>query len=468
MPGLNDRPMTRSCRRPEATNARSFAGDGARWTEHALEERKLDVCTLRRMKTARRSFGRHDPPNANPGVEVRARDVELVVGHEHVSSRCASRRPSPGTERRSRSRYAIFSAWNELSAYLTISATRRARGRPARQGVVELGDSVAACGVELADHGLRGCAEVGERASFAEELGIHDEPEARAGLEARAAATAAPTTASVVPGRHVERRTTVRRAPARRRPSTDRLGHALHVPGVEAAVRKGGRPDADERHIGVGRRRLAVDCRSQPTPRSPPRRRAPRDPARAPGSRPEGACRLCGRCCRLRRPRCRALRTPPRSLFPRSPVRTLRSSMLPPRSTETGASRSSRSKRTRHSSAPAALSSVKAATEARPSCTNRSAGSDWRSTPRVGMNKRGTLRGRPAPARPASSTQARSARACATTSPVHRVATACAAHDRIGGSERGEQRRPAAVNASNTDGLRSRGSRDGCNGQVCA
>ena len=72
---------------------------------------------------ARRSLGRHEPPNANPGVRYAVEMLSFVSAQNTSITSCESI-PSALHSAPISLANEIFAAWKALSAYLTISATR--------------------------------------------------------------------------------------------------------------------------------------------------------------------------------------------------------------------------------------------------------------------------------------------------------------------------------------------------------
>ena len=128
---------------------------------------------------ARRSFGRHDPPNEKPGRRYAG---ETLRWRSSQNTRMTSRASTSTAERRRPISFAnvIFTAWYALHAYLSDSAASIesawtgcsiAEKRPVTSSSVAV--------VPDAGGRERRGEEVGDAASFAEELGDHADAERR-------------------------------------------------------------------------------------------------------------------------------------------------------------------------------------------------------------------------------------------------------------------------------------------------
>ena len=130
--------------------------------------------------------------------------------------------------------------------------------------VIEFRQHLAACAVQLTDHGLRRIQEVVHRGALAQELGVHAQPEIDSGSP---------------PGRglerrdhHVARRSRQHRAAdcdhrrtgmlSQRR--TDLLAYSAHVRQIDSPVATRGRTDADQSQVGQLDRRRQIRRRGQP------------------------------------------------------------------------------------------------------------------------------------------------------------------------------------------------------------
>src|SRR5436189_40074 len=84
----------------------------------------LDVAAMRAAcKTARRSFGRQEPPKAKPGRRYASDTLSLRSMRKIRDTSCGS---APSAAHASATSLAkqTFSAWKAFAAYLTISAVR--------------------------------------------------------------------------------------------------------------------------------------------------------------------------------------------------------------------------------------------------------------------------------------------------------------------------------------------------------
>ena len=121
-PGRARRRSAAGAPSPCRTRARSACGCSS---SDGREHRRVDVELLARgRRSARRSFGRHEPPNAKPGLQVARRDVELPVLGRRAASPRGCRCRAPCRRCRSRWRSRPSAPWKQLQAYFTISATR--------------------------------------------------------------------------------------------------------------------------------------------------------------------------------------------------------------------------------------------------------------------------------------------------------------------------------------------------------
>src|SRR5258708_20064320 len=77
-----------------------------------------------RYTRARKSFGRHEPPKANPGFRYAVEIFSFLSSHSVFITSCASM-PSFSHSAPTSLAKEIFTAWNALQAYLIISAVRR-------------------------------------------------------------------------------------------------------------------------------------------------------------------------------------------------------------------------------------------------------------------------------------------------------------------------------------------------------
>ncbi len=151
---------------------------------------------------------------------------------------------------------AILVAWNALSTYFTISATRSGtRKSGAGHATVERGCDVPARGVELTDHGLRRIVEVRDGRALAKELGVHGQAEVGATREARLGFEERENDALGRTGKHGRANEHGVPALGFRERFPDRTGDAFEGVESEAPVARRRRPDANQRELGLPYRR---------------------------------------------------------------------------------------------------------------------------------------------------------------------------------------------------------------------
>ena len=185
----------------------------------------------------------------------------------------------------------IFSAWNALSAYFVISATRdRAPGRP-RPGRPSYSAATTSplAGSSSPMTVLGGSKKSRTLRALAQELRVDRHAEVHARPRSPDAFSRIGIS-SVVAGAGQHRAAEhdgVPAVPLAQRVA-DLLGHPLQVLGGQAAVRRRRRADADQRDLGAGDRLGDVGGGAQRPGRAPPRRSArrcaPRRPAPGPRS----------------------------------------------------------------------------------------------------------------------------------------------------------------------------------------